>query len=145
MDLPVLQSRACGSCSICCVAPEVEALGKPDWEPCSRLTTDGCVDYTGRPDDCRRYRCGWLQGQGLEEHRPDRVGVLFSALELQPVGLHFVVHEMKPGALEGEWVQGEVLRLATHRLVFRVLEDGARQLLCGPRQQVRALEAMEVH
>lgn len=39
----------------------------------------GCQIYAKRPESCRTFRCGWLDGLGDETLRPDRCGAMFSA------------------------------------------------------------------
>jgi hypothetical protein len=83
MTVPITRGRACGDCSACCevmAVPDLWPQGKPAWTPCPQLTEPGrCGCYDSRPASCRNYTCGWLDGIGEEEHRPDRSGVVINA------------------------------------------------------------------
>jgi len=73
-------TRECGSCSACCQVLEVRATGSAAWSRCaSQRDGGGCASYETRPECCARYRCLWLDGEGEEEDRPDRAGVILDA------------------------------------------------------------------
>lgn len=126
--LSVIQ-RQCGECHACCIAPEVESLKKPDWERCKHLKESGCNIYGNHPQDCRHYYCGWMQGLGDDEHRPDRIGVMFSLLTSEIIGDHVIVHELEEGALKKVWVHEQIKNLGNKLPVFKVLPNGSRRLL----------------
>ena len=47
---------ACWSCGVCCVAPDIAALGKAIGVPCPNLQADNrCAIYADRPKVCRDY------------------------------------------------------------------------------------------
>jgi Fe-S-cluster containining protein len=64
--LPAKQkARQCGSCNCCCDILEVTAVEKPVNVLCRHWQTGtGCTIYDRRPQMCRSFACGWLQGQG---------------------------------------------------------------------------------
>lgn len=69
-------TRSCGECGVCCVYFPYKNI-----KPCPHLRqplgTDNClVHNTSKPAGCQAFQCGWLQGLGLEEDRPDQSGVL---------------------------------------------------------------------
>ncbi len=71
-----MKQRECGECGACCVA-----LGdgdRPAHKPCDWLNRRGwgCKHYKRRPQVCQVFRCSWLLGQGRENDRPDKSGVL---------------------------------------------------------------------
>ncbi len=71
--------RSCGGCSACCSTVGVRALEKGPHERCTHQGPGGCEIHAERPDECRTYRCAWLEGQWGEAERPDRLGVIFDA------------------------------------------------------------------
>jgi len=105
--------RSCGSCRACCTLPDIPELNKPINTPCPNVSTDpdrpGCTRYDSRPDVCRGFKCGWLNGLGDPEDRPDRLGIMWQQVDLgvsaparsdasRLAGLAFV--EVWPGALQ---------------------------------------------
>jgi Fe-S-cluster containining protein len=82
-----LNTRDCGTCVACCVAPEIPGTGSAWKQPCPKLEgpevsasacagEKNCTIYADRPNECVEYNCAWIEGYGLEEDRPDRCGVL---------------------------------------------------------------------
>jgi hypothetical protein len=56
--------RTCGSCSLCCKLLAIDELDKPAGRWCRhcRPGRGGCSIYADRPDVCRGFHCGWLDG-----------------------------------------------------------------------------------
>ena len=74
-------ARQCGSCNCCCDILEVTAVEKPVNELCRYWeTAKGCTIYDRRPQMCRSFTCGWLQGHFDDEWFPEksRIVVYFS-------------------------------------------------------------------
>ncbi len=104
--------RDCGGCNICCTVMRVAALDKPAGVRCAHQTDQGCGIYQSRPDPCRAWFCMWVRDDGRimsERHRPDRLGVFFTASAPDPkTGRQTIFcHECFDGAAE----QPEVRRL----------------------------------
>ena len=73
----------CGSCTMCCKLMAVTELAKPKNVLCQHCDIGkGCKIYDDRPDNCRSFRCLWLQSQvmGLNalplQMRPDKCKVV---------------------------------------------------------------------
>lgn len=52
----------CRTCTYCCTLPQIEALAKPAYRPCSHIADGGCSIY-GRPERpaaCSAYACAYL-------------------------------------------------------------------------------------
>jgi hypothetical protein len=65
-------SRSCENCTACCFAMEIEALNKPNRQPCPNQCAGGCAVYEARPIECAEFDCAWLNGVVTSEcHRPD--------------------------------------------------------------------------
>lgn len=77
--------RVCEPCSMCCIIPEAQQIGKPAHTPCRHLQEGRCSIYEIRPNQCAKYRCLWVQGQFEEDERPDKIGVICSHLEIRNV------------------------------------------------------------
>lgn len=60
-DAPALvPGRDCGSCSLCCILPDIAEFDKPANQPCRHcLTGGGCDAYAARPSTCRDFFCLW--------------------------------------------------------------------------------------
>jgi hypothetical protein len=59
-------ARSCGDCNLCCKIPGVAALGKKNLTWCAHCDIGkGCRIYETRPDECRSFRCLWLDDEGL--------------------------------------------------------------------------------
>lgn len=70
-------ARQCGSCNRCCDILEVEQVGKPVNELCRHWQTGtGCTIYDHRPQMCRSFMCGWLQGHLTDEWFPEKAGMV---------------------------------------------------------------------
>ena len=71
----------CGACTLCCYALPVPSIGKKAYETCKYCTKDGCSIYSSRPDECKQFRCAWLQMPKVSEDlRPDNVGTIFEKI-----------------------------------------------------------------
>ena len=56
----LVPGRDCGSCSLCCILPDIEEFDKPANEPCRHcLPGGGCDAYDVRPSTCRDFYCLW--------------------------------------------------------------------------------------
>jgi uncharacterized protein len=62
----LVEGRSCGTCSLCCILPEIDELDKPANEPCRHcLSGGGCVAYETRPATCRDFYCLWRTDASL--------------------------------------------------------------------------------
>ncbi|MGV1769484.1 YkgJ family cysteine cluster protein [Agrobacterium vitis] len=61
--LPV---RTCGTCTLCCRLPDIDALAKPANTWCIHCTAGkGCTIYSERPQLCRDFLCLWMKSDSL--------------------------------------------------------------------------------
>ncbi len=131
----------CGSCSACCTVKEVEAIGKPEGQPCENLAPSGsgCRVYAHRPQPCRDYFCAYRHGLlGGESRRPDHLGLLFDVAERPPPGIMMLaVREYRAGALDDSDVQGVLHEIAATGLVLYLIK-GDRRFFMGPEERVQA-------
>lgn len=104
-------TRACDRCTACCTVMAIPALKKPARVACPHLRRGrpGCGCHTDKPDVCAAFFCGWLDGLGRVEDRPDKSGVIFTAsdfLAVLPQGAAdlpralLVVREIRPEATQ---------------------------------------------
>lgn len=73
--------RRCQPCTACCdgwVRITVEGRDVYPGNPCHHSTGQGCRIYAERPEQCRRFECGWIQeGSPLPDWmKPDQARVL---------------------------------------------------------------------
>jgi Fe-S-cluster containining protein len=60
--------RTCGTCTLCCRLPEIDALSKPADTWCRHCTEGlGCAIYDERPKLCRDFLCLWMTDAGMAE------------------------------------------------------------------------------
>lgn len=63
-----LRERECGTCTLCCRLPDIDALEKPANAWCAHCVEgQGCVIYDRRPQLCRDFLCLWRTDQELGE------------------------------------------------------------------------------
>jgi hypothetical protein len=69
-----VQSRICGSCSLCCKLIGFAELNKPMGQWCPHfIKGSGCSIYESRPDECRSFNCQWLINERFgDEWEPTR-------------------------------------------------------------------------
>jgi hypothetical protein len=151
--LKVLQrkDRVCGECFACCNVLAIKDLDKPPSEDCKHLDRTRkehhCTIYDRRPFDCQQYLCAWVQeaGFGDDHHRPDKIGVLFTARdnrwEVAPVAGPFtlVAHETRAGAFEEPGAKQFMKHVGGHFLIlgfYGPLLDKCRMM--GPANKLKA-------
>ena len=127
---PENSNRQCGACKLCCILPEIPSMGKPvdTWCAHADPTNDacGCKGYENRPDGCRSFSCGWLDGMGDLEDRPDQLGVMMQPVTHLDLGPCLAFVEAKPGALQSPKVQqylAQALRQAPGRIFLREYQN----------------------
>src|SRR3989344_8760857 len=104
MNLQNNVQRSCGECTACCKMFAVPEVGKTNTDWCHHCEIGkGCCIYDKRPLACQLFYCGWMNGIGGEDFRPDRLGVMIDAEDVQlgnrKIGkLHF--WEIREGALK---------------------------------------------
>lgn len=134
VDGSLVKGRSCGECNACCVHLEIDqpaTIAHAPHIPCSRLCKDGCSEYQSRPMTCVAYRCMWLEGFGGDEHRPDKVGVIFHVNSQMTMGVmldYVAANEAVSGALE----IGQPARKIAEEMGFQIpviltMYDGSRQ------------------
>lgn len=137
--------RRCGQCNACCIVMDTTAAD-PDahaFRACKHVCEKGCAIYDDRPEFCRTYRCGWLQGHLPAADRPDRVGLI---VEVQKTvfGDTFVVHEFRPRAMDlprGARIYDRLRRTGKPVVVMRTDGSRAGVNIEGTPEVVRALRA----
>ena len=81
-SVPVLPSRECGSCTMCCKTMSVWEIDKPNGVWCKHVRShSSCAIYETRPQSCRSFNCLWLRGVGPEDMRPDKSRVIMVEAE----------------------------------------------------------------
>jgi hypothetical protein len=81
LEQAISRSRSCGACTACCTILGVKPLDKPAYQVCSHVRKGGgCGIYSDRPEPCKNYSCGWLEGFGETRDRPDRLGVILDSM-----------------------------------------------------------------
>jgi hypothetical protein len=76
-----LPRRACGTCSLCCKLPSVLEIDKhiDEWCKHCRPGKGGCTIYEQRPQACKKFTCGWLEGKLGDEWFPAKCKMYVTA------------------------------------------------------------------
>lgn len=70
----LVPGRDCGSCSLCCILPDIAEFNKPANQPCRHCQSGGgCDAYDVRPATCRDFFCLWRTDSTLGEEWDPRV------------------------------------------------------------------------
>lgn len=102
--LQQIQKRQCGGCTACCKTHGISVFEKGNGEWCSKCHIGvGCAIYRAYdfPQECREYRCFWLDGKGSESDRPDRLKIVMDGREFNIDGVMtgiWNMWELEPGA-----------------------------------------------
>jgi hypothetical protein len=90
-------ARGCSECTLCCKIMGIKEIDKPPGVWCGHCSpARGCAIYESRPQECRKFVCGWLHSPGLDERwKPS-----FCKFLLADDGgdTHIVVDPVRPGA-----------------------------------------------
>lgn len=83
----IVEGRACGACTICCIVPGIDTsqIQKRTGSVCRNCQSGGgCAIYDARPDACRDFFCAWMHSPGLgAEWRPDLSGVFLQEVDIK--------------------------------------------------------------
>ncbi len=78
---PIVPGRTCGTCSLCCILPDIDALSKPANAVCRHCVPgQGCRIYADRPKLCADFQCRWIEDALLPP-------------EWEPARAHMMVYE----------------------------------------------------
>lgn len=77
----LVEGRNCGTCSLCCILPDIDELDKPANAVCRHCRAgEGCVAYETRPVTCRDFFCLWRTDTSLgPEWEPAVSGMMLYA------------------------------------------------------------------
>jgi hypothetical protein len=97
---PLVNARACGSCTLCCKLFPVEDLAKPAGVWCNHIAQGkGCSIYASAPNSCRTFSCLWQINATLgPEWKPDHARFVM----ISPSGSEGLIVRVDPGAA-GAW------------------------------------------
>lgn len=102
----------------------VAAIDTPVGIRCPHQASPGCDIYADRPQACRDFYCMWVRDvRGLfeDDHRPDRLGVIFTASKPDDHGRQVIyAHEMVPDAAGNDDAR-RVIRMLTRFATVHVL------------------------
>lgn len=128
-------NRSCGECSECCDVFSVKELQKPSHTPCSFKSEigGGCNIYENRPKACQKFKCGWLNGFGESDDRPDKCGFI---LMRSPTHKHLPIiqaYECKQGGFGGYKFHALTKAIVdTGMAIICVGLDGTREVVGHP-------------
>lgn len=102
---------------------EISELGKPAHKLCEHYN-NGCSIYSDRPEACRKFECGWLQGLMPEELPPNKTHLLLEVFDDI-----ILATSQFPGA--GKEYLAELEELISQGYTV-VISDGNTKLMKGP-------------
>jgi hypothetical protein len=144
---PVLATRDCGDCTVCCSVLTVDSpeFKKPAGTPCVHLAAGGCGIHAVRPQICRTWFCAWRRVAAMpEEARPDRSGLLVSVNFVREPQNCFEGVSINVRALTGsdaidKGMAATIFDSVCDRLVPVWFSDGSRKMLMHPEDDVARL------
>ena len=137
---PGEEQRRCRQCDACCDVLAVGELAKPENARCDYQGQQkpGCAIYDERPESCRAWSCGWLQGLGKAKDRPDRLGVIFDAC-MTVGGETIQAREVWEGAFSGPRAHALIDGFQRQFPVVLMYRATGNRKLIGPPHKVRLM------
>ena len=139
MTPAVIEGRRCGTCTLCCKLLTIPAFGNPSGQWCPHCVKGrGCAIYSDRPNECRRFQCGYLLWPALGEHwLPARSKLVVA---FKPDGREIVVHVDPgvPNAWRAEPYCSEIRNMAGHAAEAYTIfvQIGRRMIAVFPDREV---------
>ena len=133
----VIEGRRCGPCTLCCKVMTIEELRKPNGQWCPHCAKGrGCTIYSDRPNECRKFYCGYLLWPALGEHwLPARSKLVVA---FKPDGKEIVVHVDPgiPNAWRAEPYRSEIRGWAATTANTIFVQIGRRVIAVFPDREV---------
>lgn len=139
-ETPIIQGRACGTCTLCCKVMSIEELGKPQGSWCKHCDIGrGCKIYPDRPGECRTFYCGYLTWPMLEDHWFPAKSKLVVVSELDDTRIAIHVDPGRQSAWQQEPYYSEIKHwsaLASEQMHQVVVCIGKRAIVVFPDREV---------
>ncbi len=91
--------KTCGTCNLCCKVSAIKALQKPAGQWCIHTGPGrGCAIHGRHPDECRIFRCGWLQIDALEPNWKPEISKFVLRIDKDGQNIHVAVDQGHPDA-----------------------------------------------
>jgi len=130
--------RQCGECTACCTVYPVKALNKKPGVTCEHVCETGCAIYSTHPQECRTFECLWRGNHlGADEHRPDKIGVIFGSNFDKDLGLILYAQEFREGSIKKllPLMQG----IAHSHLIYLAYVGNKGNVVMGPFNRAKQL------
>jgi hypothetical protein len=130
----IASGRQCGDCTLCCKVMAIEELAKPAGTWCQYCKPGrGCLNYSGRPGECRSFSCLWLTDERFGHHwKPNKSKLVLTTSE---DGIEIRCDPGFPDAWRREPFRSEIAKLAsageTHDVTVLVIV-GQKMTLVTP-------------
>jgi hypothetical protein len=122
------------------VVPEIS---KPGHQQCPHVCEAGCGIHPTRPQSCRNFSCTWLDGEGLEEDRPDKLGIFFHHSPFEKLNqMILVCQEVWPHAFKDPRVAAIINTKASTQLVMIRSERAKVVWLLGPPHELARIKPL---
>ncbi|MBM3507531.1 MAG: hypothetical protein FJX64_07390, partial [Alphaproteobacteria bacterium] len=138
--------KACGTCTMCCKVLHIAALDKPHGVWCPHVKQGrGCGIYADRPQECRKFHCGYLSSNLSEDWFPAKSKIVLMADASG--GITAVVDHSRPDAWKEKPFYAQLKAWARELLPqqkYVVVRVGKRAIAVLPDEDFD-LGAMEMH
>lgn len=137
----------CRTCTLCCVLPDIESLGKPMYRACAHIENRGCGIF-GRPERpaaCIAYECAYLSARlagSPDRHRiphPLEAGAYFHRDPVERLYVLFV-DPARPEHWKRTAVASYLAGRVREGFELLILDRGRRMAITSPFLFDRVLE-----
>lgn len=127
----------CRTCTYCCTLPQIEALAKPAYRPCSHIADGGCSIY-GRPERpaaCSAYACAYLTARLANAPERNRIphpldcGAYFHRDPVEKV-IFLFVDPARPQLWKATALLVDFLKLQVSSGFVLVTDRGRQMVIC---------------
>lgn len=115
---------------MCCKLMGVKSIDKPADSWCADCDIGkGCKIYDARPADCANFNCLWKKGMFSQDHRPDKIKVIWSDTTHD--------HVVQATVDAGRFVDDALIDLFLRQGFHVVVRKGTKSKLCtSPKRAV---------
>lgn len=71
----------CGTCTLCCELLPIKQLNKHHSKLCEFCINDSCSIYPTRPEECKNFKCLFLNRELPSKLRPDQTHIIFEKID----------------------------------------------------------------
>lgn len=134
--------RICGGCTLCCFSMGIGELQKPAYTTCQHSCKQGCLIYGQHPQECKDYRCLWLQGFLEDCERPDEVGWVIYARPCEAFGKDVIQANCSVYGFSQAVIDRVAVFAEAVQTVAMIMQPDGRRTIVGRRDLVLKFSEM---